>query len=166
MVSINSVCSVDAIRQEMKRWDIAARCKKSNSVRVVPGRGEVGSHVGHARSNCHRVRKTDLLPPRTGLICECRSCETCPCVAPQVTYGKENGTGLGLAVVQKIVQDHGGEISVERTPDARTVFQIVLPGRLMEDFHGADENSLGVPSLVPAKRAADASNNSIRRPGA
>ena len=85
---------------------------------------------------------------------------------PFVSYGKENGTGLGLAVVQKIVQDHGGEISVERTPDARTVFQIVLPGRLMEDFHGADENSLGVPSLVPAKRAADASNNSIRRPGA
>ena len=80
---------------------------------------------------------------------------------PFVSYGKENGTGLGLAVVQKIVQDHGGEIFVERTPDARTVFRIVLPGRLMDEFHSANENSLGVPSLVPAKRAADASDNSI-----
>jgi len=48
---------------------------------------------------------------------------------PFVSYGKENGTGLGLAVVQKIVQDHGGEVSVERTADAHTVFRITIPGR-------------------------------------
>ena len=53
---------------------------------------------------------------------------------PFVSYGKENGTGLGLAVVQKIVQDHGGEIFVERTAQGKTVFRIVLPGRLQETF--------------------------------
>jgi signal transduction histidine kinase len=36
--------------------------------------------------------------------------------------------------VQKIVQDHGGEVSVERTPDAKTVFRVVLPGRVAETF--------------------------------
>ena len=51
---------------------------------------------------------------------------------PFVSYGKENGTGLGLAVVQKIVQDHGGEIAVERTAQGRTVFRIVLPGRVQD----------------------------------
>jgi len=69
---------------------------------------------------------------------------------PFVSYGKENGTGLGLAVVQKIVQDHRGEIVVERTPNARTVFRILLPGRSRESVGIADPTR--VPSFVPAKR--------------
>jgi len=46
---------------------------------------------------------------------------------PFVSQGKENGTGLGLTVVQKIVQDHGGEVVVERTSPEGTVFRITLP---------------------------------------
>jgi signal transduction histidine kinase len=46
---------------------------------------------------------------------------------PFVSQGKENGTGLGLTVVQKIVQDHGGEVTVERTSSQGTVFRLVLP---------------------------------------
>ena len=56
---------------------------------------------------------------------------------PFVSYGKENGTGLGLAVVQKIVQDHGGEIFAERTVQGQTVFRIVLPGRLQDASRSA-----------------------------
>ncbi|HET6180991.1 MAG TPA: HAMP domain-containing sensor histidine kinase [Candidatus Sulfotelmatobacter sp.] len=82
---------------------------------------------------------------------------------PFVSYGKENGTGLGLAVVQKIVQDHNGEISVERTAHGRTVFKIVLPGRLQESFRGANDLGAGVPSLVPAQRD-EASQSSISHP--
>lgn len=39
--------------------------------------------------------------------------------------GKENGTGLGLALVSKIISDHGGWISVTSTP-GRTVFRLSL----------------------------------------
>ena len=46
---------------------------------------------------------------------------------PFISFGKENGTGLGLTVVQKIVQDHGGEVSIERTSPQGTVFRIRLP---------------------------------------
>ncbi len=40
--------------------------------------------------------------------------------------GKENGTGLGLALVSKIVSDHDGWISVTSVP-GRTVFRLSLP---------------------------------------
>jgi two-component system, NtrC family, nitrogen regulation sensor histidine kinase GlnL len=40
--------------------------------------------------------------------------------------GRENGTGLGLALVSKIISDHGGWIGVESAP-GRTVFRLSLP---------------------------------------
>ena len=40
--------------------------------------------------------------------------------------GRENGTGLGLALVSKIITDHGGLIGVESMP-GRTVFRLSLP---------------------------------------
>src|SRR5205807_8926623 len=46
---------------------------------------------------------------------------------PFVSSGKENGTGLGLTVVQKIVQDHGGDVTVEKSSDQGTVFKVALP---------------------------------------
>jgi signal transduction histidine kinase len=46
---------------------------------------------------------------------------------PFVTAGKDNGIGLGLAVVQKIIQDHGGQVGVESTGAGGTVLRISLP---------------------------------------
>jgi signal transduction histidine kinase len=46
---------------------------------------------------------------------------------PFVSYGKENGTGMGLTVVQKILQDHGGEVAVERTSASGTTFRVNIP---------------------------------------
>ncbi len=40
--------------------------------------------------------------------------------------GRENGTGLGLALVSKIISDHDGWIAVDSVP-GRTVFKISLP---------------------------------------
>ncbi|MDJ0621516.1 MAG: ABC transporter substrate-binding protein [Desulfocapsaceae bacterium] len=43
------------------------------------------------------------------------------------TKGPGEGTGLGLAVVKGIVEDHGGAVSVISKPHERTVFTIYLP---------------------------------------
>lgn len=40
---------------------------------------------------------------------------------------KADGTGLGLAVVQNIVEQHGGTIHVESTPSKGAVFTLYLP---------------------------------------
>lgn len=46
---------------------------------------------------------------------------------PFVSHGKENGTGMGLPVVQKILQDHGGDVAVEQTSTSGTTFRINIP---------------------------------------
>lgn len=83
---------------------------------------------------------------------------------PFVSYGKENGTGLGLAVVQKIVQDHGGDIAVDRTAQAMTVFRITLPNRAPAGSDETAEIRAMEVSLAPAQHA-ESRHNSLSHPG-
>ena len=49
---------------------------------------------------------------------------------PYVTH-KPKGTGLGLAIVKKIMEDHGGTVSLDDRPDARgTTAVLFLPARM------------------------------------
>lgn len=68
---------------------------------------------------------------------------------PFVSFGKENGTGLGLTVVQKIVQDHGGQVTLERTPDAQTVFRITIPAGTPQGSLDRADDELGADPFVP-----------------
>jgi len=61
---------------------------------------------------------------------------------PFVSYGKENGSGMGLTVAQKIVQDHGGAISVERTSSAGTAFKLTIPLNLSRETFESQRQSL------------------------
>jgi signal transduction histidine kinase len=46
---------------------------------------------------------------------------------PFVTAGKARGSGLGLAVVKKVVDDHGGQVRVGKTEGGGTAFHLSLP---------------------------------------
>jgi signal transduction histidine kinase len=46
---------------------------------------------------------------------------------PFITQGKANGTGLGLTIAHKILQDHGGDLRLESSSLGSTVFLVVLP---------------------------------------
>src|SRR6185437_10475990 len=54
---------------------------------------------------------------------------------PFFTHGKANGTGLGLTIAQKIVQDHGGDLRIEKTSVEGTTIQIatVILNNLLRD---------------------------------
>jgi len=50
------------------------------------------------------------------------------------------GTGLGLLMTKKIVQEHGGRIELETEPGEGTTFRIILPrDRLPEPAENAKE---------------------------
>jgi two-component system cell cycle sensor histidine kinase/response regulator CckA len=46
---------------------------------------------------------------------------------PLFTTKRNGGTGLGLAVVQQIISEHGGEVIVESSAGAGSTFYVVLP---------------------------------------
>jgi len=49
---------------------------------------------------------------------------------PFVSFGKENGTGLGLTIAHKILTDHGGRLHLASTSASGTVFELTLPLQL------------------------------------
>ncbi len=61
---------------------------------------------------------------------------------PFVSYGKENGTGMGLTVVQKILQDHGGDVAVEQSSPEGTTFRVSVP------LNPSSENALAVKNTT------------------
>src|SRR5262249_4037109 len=44
-----------------------------------------------------------------------------------VSYGKENGTGLGLTIVQKLLGEQGGTVKLAEQTSGWTTFQLWLP---------------------------------------
>lgn len=46
---------------------------------------------------------------------------------PLYTRGKKGGTGLGMAIVSKIIEEHGFSISVDSTPGSGTTFKVSIP---------------------------------------
>jgi len=58
------------------------------------------------------------------------------------TKGLE-GTGLGLSVTKKIVDDHGGQIDVDSNPNEGTTFTITLPTQTGEPSRSAETQGPG-----------------------
>jgi len=70
---------------------------------------------------------------------------------PFVSYGKENGTGLGLTIVQKIIEEHGGRAVLESGAPGWTVFKLTIPLSSTGQTHSATQREVTASSFrLPA----------------
>lgn len=46
---------------------------------------------------------------------------------PFMTYGKKHGTGLGMSIVKKVIEDHKGKIEIDSEMGKGTTIRILLP---------------------------------------
>jgi two-component system nitrogen regulation sensor histidine kinase NtrY len=75
---------------------------------------------------------------------------------PYVTH-KPKGTGLGLAIVKKIMEDHGGQLTLDDRPDGPgTIATLVLPSRREESGELVGAEAFGGGRHTPVSDAAGA----------
>ena len=91
-----------------------------NSCQSVQTRG---GHVSVTVENSHSHLEIRIIDDGPGLDASIRD----KVFHPFVSHGKENGTGLGLTIAEKIVQDHSGQLEVEQSAPGCTVMRITLP---------------------------------------
>ena len=90
--------------------------KNAAEAMAESGRIEVATRLHAGQAELSVVDRGPGFPPE---ILE-RACE------PYVTT-KEKGTGLGLAIVKKIVDDHGGSLTLANRPDGGAEVSLRLP---------------------------------------
>ena len=66
---------------------------------------------------------------------------------PFVTYGKKNGTGLGMAIARNVVTAHGGTITFVTAPGQGTEFIVELPQKMHIPGTAAELGLDGAASL-------------------
>jgi hypothetical protein len=67
-----------------------------------------------------------------------------------VSHDKDGGMGLGLAIVQKVVCDHGGHVYLDATGENGTVFKLDLPFKKRKPRAPTSPNNVGPIELVQA----------------
>jgi len=110
------------IEQALTNLILNAACAMGNAGILRFEAGRVAEHV--------HLRVADTGP---GIPAEIQSA----IFEPFATFGKAKGSGLGLAMAKKAVEDHGGTISLDSAPGTGTTFTITLP------IGPGNENSAG-----------------------
>ncbi len=105
---------LDRARLERALWNVAA-----NACQAMPG-GGVLSIRGSSHADEALIEIED---GGCGIPEEIRH----RVFEPFFSYGKSEGIGLGMATARKIVEEHGGQIEIESSPERGTLVRFLLP---------------------------------------
>lgn len=131
---------VENFEQEAKRKNIelVCECGFHGTMLVDPGRIERGidNIVRNAMQAISNQGKITISTQPIGETVVISIADNGPGIPDEVrenlfvafvTHGKREGTGLGLAVTKRVVDEHGGEVQVETELGVGTTFRLVLP---------------------------------------
>jgi signal transduction histidine kinase len=114
-----------------------------NAIQAMPGGGRVTVSSESTGNGC-RLSVSDTGP---GIPPDLHA----TIFEPLVTT-KSSGTGLGLALCKRVVEAHGGRISIESAPGQGATFRIDLPAPEAADLPGSGSPS--VPQSPPREPVA------------
>ncbi|NTU82416.1 MAG: response regulator [Chloroflexales bacterium] len=142
---------VKAIRADERRLTQILVNLLSNAVKFTPEGGRVGLEV---RGDQGR-RLVTFMVWDTGIGIADEHLSRLFQPFSQIDSGlnrQYNGTGLGLSLVLRLAQAHGGSASVESTPEKGSRFAVALPWRvaLEESASAPDEAPAAARPLMPA----------------
>jgi signal transduction histidine kinase len=81
---------------------------------------------------------------------------------PFVSQGKPNGMGLGLALAQKIAQEHNGNVKLEDSRSGHTVFLLSLARQRPNDAGAAEEAAAAPSQAAPVPESVPSEGRKIR----
>lgn len=131
------------VRKMVRRFDVQVEPGlppvKMNAGKIEQALINIVINAGQAADkddSCIRLaaRRKAGRPDRVELVVEDNGCGMPPDVLARIfdpfytTKGRDAGTGLGLGIAERIVEEHGGRITVTSTPREGSCFTIELPG--------------------------------------
>jgi signal transduction histidine kinase len=124
----------------------------SNAIDASPPASEVQTHLaplpaGDATRGWHRLRVIDY---GEGISAENLQRVFTPYFTTKDTGEGKRGFGLGLAIARKIVNLHGGNLSITSQENKGTVVQVDLPARLSQGHAPAPAPSNPRLTMIPA----------------
>ncbi|MEE9442270.1 MAG: GAF domain-containing protein [candidate division Zixibacteria bacterium] len=93
-----------------------------NAIDALDNKGTITILTSHARINDRDMAKIDIIDTGCGIDSKDKVI-----IFDRYYTSKETGTGLGLAVVERIVSAHSGKIEVDSKKGKGTTFSIFLP---------------------------------------
>jgi len=121
----------------------------SNAVKFTPEQGRVGLDVEGSRENS--ALQFSVWDTGIGIAENDAARLFRPFVQLDDGLSRQHeGTGLGLALVSRLVELHGGSVSLESTPGQGSRFTVVLPWNTEQEEQGREQEP-GSPQLAAPK---------------